>query len=59
MSLERRKKKNKNQNCFTKEKKKNPIIGSGHLQDKTPGHSVCIRQGDLIACSGKVRNTGE
>lgn len=44
MSLEgRKKKKNKNQNCFTKEKKKkNPIIGGIHLQDKTPGRSVWI-----------------
>lgn len=41
MSLEGRKK-NKNQNCFTKEKKKNPIIGGIHLQDKTPGRSVWI-----------------
>lgn len=33
MSLEGRKKNNKNQNCFTNERE-NPIIGGVHLQDK-------------------------
>lgn len=43
MSLEgRKKKKIKIKTVSQKKKKKNPIIGGIHLQDKTPGRSVWI-----------------